>query len=70
MAKRKTEVSVDAVYKDYSGKKRFRVEHPDVSYPMFIAAPDENSAIVAAAERLGRRWNEYAFYAYCNVMQI
>jgi len=64
------EINVDAVYRDYKGKKRYRVNHPDIGYPLFVAAPDENSAIVAAAERLGRKWNEYDFYAYCDAMQI
>ena len=66
----KDEISADAIYKDYGGKKRFRVEHPDISFPLFVAAPDENSAIVAAAEKLERKWTDYDFYAFCNVMQI
>ena len=34
---------------------------------MTVAAPDENSAMVAAAERNGLRWQNYSYYAFARV---
>ena len=67
MKEKETE-HIDAVYKKYGGKKRWSVKCPGHKECLRVAAPDENSAIVAAAERLGRVWREYEFYAYCEVM--
>ena len=59
---------IDAVYEKYSGKKRWDVKCPKWKGTMRVAAPDENTAIVAAAERVGEVWTKYEFYAYCEVM--
>lgn len=63
------EEKLDGIFGEYGGKKRFAVSHPDFRVPLRIAAPDEASAIVAAAKSRGRKWTEYDFYAYCEVYQ-
>ncbi len=60
----------DARYKKYGGKKRFEVEHPAHKRALICAAPDENSALCAAAQRWGERWTAYSFYAYCRVSEV
>lgn len=69
MAKKIKEERLDGVYGEYGGKKRFSVSHPDFKTPLRVAAPTEDAAIVAAAESCGRKWTEYAFYAYRRVYQ-
>lgn len=51
----------DARYNGYSGKRRFEVEHPRHTGHLTIAAPDMNSAIVAAAQQWGEKWSTYGF---------
>lgn len=58
---------VDASFESYKGKKRFCVSHPEHASPLRVAAPSETTAIVAAAQAWGSRWQEYSFYAYCEV---
>lgn len=57
----------DCCFDDYTGTKRFVVTHPAHRGELRVAAPDEASAIVAAANRWGEAWTQYRFYAYCNV---
>ena len=59
----------DAVYKGYIGKQRYRVSHEGLR-PLVVAAPDEQSAIVAYADAHGMDWTRYDFYAYCLVEKI
>ena len=61
---------IDAVYKKSRGEKRWDVKAPGHKKLMRVAAPDENTAIVAAAEKLGKVWAKYEFYAYCEVMPV
>ena len=61
------EEKLDGIFGDYGGKKRFTVSHPDFRAPLLVAAPDEATAIVAAAKSKGARWTDYNFYAYCEV---
>jgi hypothetical protein len=60
----------DARYNGYSGKKRFEVAHPRHAGRLTIAAPDMNSAVVAAAQRWGEKWSAYDFYAFCHVLEV
>ena len=69
MAKVKEEKKFDAVFGSYGGKERFEVSHPDYKNSLIVAAPTYDSAIVAAANRWGRKWTEYEFYAYCKVLK-
>ena len=57
----------DCAYEDYSGTKRYMVTHPKHRNSCVAAAPDENSAIVAAARFWGKKWTDYNFYALCTV---
>ena len=57
----------DTAFEHYRGRSRFTVSHPDYDTPLTVAAPDEISAIVAAAELWGVRWQRFSFYAYCDV---
>lgn len=59
----------DVRFNGYTGKKCFSVLHPDYP-PITAAAPDENSAIVAAAKKLGVRWQTYGFYSWCSVYPL
>ena len=63
-----TRTYFDCAFEDYKGIKRFTVSHPAHIDSLRVAAPDEQSAIVAAADRLGERWTRYSFYAYCTVL--
>ena len=63
----KKEKEYDTVFKEYGGVKRWRVRHG--GRVCIAAAPDEDSAMVAAAQLWGCRWQEYAFYAYCIVQK-
>ncbi|MCR5811445.1 MAG: hypothetical protein K6G34_08720 [Lachnospiraceae bacterium] len=58
----------DAYFEDYSGKNIYLVSHPDHRKTLRVAAPDEQAAIVAAAERWNETWRDYRFYAYCKVI--
>lgn len=59
----------DVRFEDYQGKKRFEVEHPDHKEAVTTAAPDEQSAIVAAAAYWRETWTKESFYARCRVWQ-
>lgn len=61
---------IDAVFEKYGGKKRFEVMCPGEKKPLRVAAPSEEAAIVAAARKLGKRWTQYDFYAFCGVIQV
>lgn len=52
----------------YGGKNRFEVRHPKYD-TVRVAAPDENSAIVAAASLWGVPWTRYEIYAYATVIK-
>ena len=59
----------DCRYRDYTGTKRFKVTHPAHKDAVFAAAPDENSAMIAAADAWGERWTSIDFYPYCKVVR-
>jgi len=61
-----TEPGVKAVYKGYTGPKRWRVYSPSRA-SIVVAAEDEGSAIAAAANYWGEVWTSYDFYAFCDV---
>lgn len=56
-----------AQFNTYGGKKRFAVKHPDFKEEVVCAAPNADSAIVAAASYWKRDWTRIAFYAYYSV---
>lgn len=56
----------DATFRGYKGDKRWRVNAPSRA-GITVAAPDEASAIAAAANYWGEVWQEYDFYAFCDV---
>ncbi len=58
----------DVAFEDYKGVKRYTVSHPAHKRDLRVAAPDENAAMVAAAERWGERWQSIEFYAYCLIV--
>lgn len=57
---------IDVTVEGYAGPKLFRVTHPRHG-GLLIAAPDEVTAIVAAAKRWKRRWQDWDFYTDCIV---
>ena len=57
----------DIAFEDYRGYRRYTVSHPDFPGELMVAAPDEVSAIVAAAEYWQTRWQRFEFYAFCKV---
>ena len=57
-----------ARFEGYEGKNRWEVCHPS-HLPTIVAAPDENAALVAAAEFNGMRWRDYSYYAYATVLK-
>lgn len=63
---KKQDLTVQAVFEDYGGKKRWYVKHPKYQQ-IIVAAPDDVSTMVAAAECWGERWQSYSFYPYCDV---
>lgn len=58
---------IDGRFENYCGTKRFYVSHPDCSPTLIIAAPCEDAAIAAAAQKWGAKWTAYSFYAYCSI---
>lgn len=60
----------DTAFEHYRGRSRFKVSHPDYEAPLTVAAPDEIAAIAAAAKLWGVRWQNFSFYAYCEVEMI
>ena len=51
----------------YRGHRRYTVSHPDFVGEIIVAAPDEVTAIVAAAKKWQTRWQSFEFYAFCKV---
>lgn len=56
-------------YEDYRGKKKWVVEHPDHG-KVTVFAPDEDTAIVAAAKAFGVPWTQMKFYTMCSVSKL
>lgn len=56
-----------AKFDGYEGRKRFEVRHPSHP-PCVVAAPDENAALVAAADYNGMDWRKVSYYAYAEVL--
>lgn len=54
----------------YGGRHRFEVRHPGHPAPLAVIAPDEASAIVAAAEKWGEQWTKAEFYGFCTVAEV
>ena len=67
--KKLNDKQIDYAFEDYSGTKRYIVAHPDYRNSCTVAAPDENSAIVAASRFWGKKWTDYNFYAFCTVLR-
>ena len=61
--------NVDAVYRNYGGRNRYSVWNPKWGI-LRVAAPEYTSAIVAAAEVWGVRWQDAGFYSSCEVKKI
>ena len=60
----------NCAYQDYSGSKRYIVSRPaHAGDDLTVAAPDENSAMVAAADRWGEKWTKIDFYCNCKVIK-
>lgn len=59
----------DANYDGYRGAKRFLVEHPEHGRAT-IAAPDADTAIIAAAKFWKLDWTRCSFYTNCMVSKI
>jgi len=57
----------DIAFEGYHGRRRYTVSHPDYSGVLMVAAPNDVAAIVAAAEIWGVRWQNFGFYAFCEV---
>lgn len=57
-------------FKRYTGSKRWRVVHPDYPGGVEVLAPDEDSAIVAAASLCSRRWQDVAWHAYAKATRL
>ena len=53
-------------YDGYTGKRVWKVKHPDHGEVMVIA-PSRPAAIATAAGMWCRRWQEYEFYTNCSV---
>ena len=53
-----------ATYAGYTGKKQWKVTHPNYKDSATVTAPDSTSAVVAAAQARGTDWTAYSFYAY------
>ena len=60
----------DTKFEKYEGAKRFDVTHPAHYGSVTVAAPDKEAAIVAAANFWGERWQDYNFYAWCEVRAV
>lgn len=56
----------NATYEGYRGSKHFSVWHPRYGAAR-VAAPDEDSALVAAAKLWGVNWTKLEFYTGCSV---
>lgn len=56
-------------YEDYRGKKKWLVEHCDHGKAT-VFAPDEDTAIIAAAKVFGVPWTKMVFYTRCSVSKL
>lgn len=54
-------------YNGYDGDRRWWVSHPDYQTTIMVAAPDADSAMVAAAKYWGRDWTRISFYCDARV---
>ena len=70
--KRKVEpmVNIDCICEGYTGDKRFAVSHPAHKFELFVAAPDEISALKTAADNWKERWSSLDFYPYAKVRRL
>lgn len=66
MKKQTAKPEVQATYQGYEGVKRYDVTAPG-KRTILVSAPDENCAIVAAANYWGERWQNWEFYTGCIV---
>ena len=57
----------DIAFEHYRGRRRYTVSHPEHSGVLIVAAPDDVSAIVAAAKKWQTRWQSFEFYAFCKI---
>lgn len=56
---------IDAVFSGYTGKRRWMVIHERMTpNTVYVAAPNESAAIVAAADAWHTKWTAIDFYAY------
>jgi len=60
-----TKEKADIVFGTYTGAKLWNVTYGNKTCT--VSAPDEDSAMVAAASFWKKRWQDYDFYAYCYV---
>lgn len=54
-------------YPGYTGKKKWSVHHPRHAQPITVTAPTELTALVAAANGWGERWQSIEFYTAVTV---
>ena len=54
---------------EYKGVRRWEVKHPAHKKKLVVAAPNSDSAIVAAASRWGEAWTSLDFYPLCTVIK-
>lgn len=54
-------------YQGYTGKKRWLVTHPNHQRAIGVIAPTAQTAMVAAAEGWGERWQSAEFYSRVTV---
>ena len=59
----------DDRYDNYRGKKRFEVTHPEYR-TVIVAAPDDTTAIIAAAGVWRVKWTKLEVYADCRVTAV
>lgn len=51
----------------YRGYKHWEVRHPPSGKTAIVRAPDQNSAIVAAAKAMDTDWRPFGFHGMCEV---
>lgn len=57
------------VFDGYTGKRAWKVKHPDHG-ELKVIAPSLPAAIATAAGIWGQRWQKYEFYTNCTVDYI
>ena len=62
--------TIDGIFDGFDGRKTFCVYHPNYGRGLTIKAPNEDAAMVKAAEIWGVRWQSYEYYPYVTVMRI